>query len=124
MTKKIEEAAKPAALLGLKPEITAAIAESKNPDEFAEALTKAIETAIMQLATSAGPVPSLAARVMLGTIVTPLVDALMTIITHIGMQTPMLLGNLVEKIEGGIGFDLNGDGFVGDPERDKDAPNA
>ena len=125
MTKKeIATVATPAALLGLKPNVAAAITDSKSPDEFADALTDAIEKAVLAMAAKAGPVPSLAARVLLSTIVEPIVDAIMAIITHIGMQTPQLIGNLVEKIESGVNFDLNGDGFIGDPEKEKDANHA
>lgn len=108
------------ALAGLAPDIQTAIVESKSPDEFALAITAAIEVALGTALKGLGPVGAvtspLATRVIVSQIVAPLVGSIITIVQHIGMAVPMALGDLIERLESGVGFDINGDGFVGNPE--------
>lgn len=88
-------------------------------DAIQSAAVAAVSTALSKaLASKAGPAANLIVPALVATVVEPIVGTLMTIVRHIGMEVPNQLGNLVEKLESGIGFDLNGDGYVGDPERE------
>lgn len=87
-------------------------------DDFAKQMELALETAAVAAITAkAGPLAGTVAKMLIGEIVGPIVGTLSVIVSHIGMAVPVALGELTEKIEAGIHFDLNGDGFVGDPDK-------
>lgn len=104
----------------MAPKTETAIAETTqpitSPEQASEAMAALIEAAVRKSVGTAGPIPAFFINMFIGQLIRPIVDTLASIIAHIGMAVPNALGDLVEKLESGVGFDLNGDGFVGDPE--------
>lgn len=102
---------------------TAALATTQpvtDPADVSEMVAAAVEAAIRKsIGGVGGPVGGAVLNLIIGNAIRPIVDTLSALVAHIGMAVPAALGELVEKLEDKSGWDLNGDGFVGDPEDDK-----
>lgn len=100
-------------------EKTETVQPMTDPAAVSEMVAGAVEAAIRaKLGTVGGPVTGAVVSLIIGQTIRPIVDTLSALVAHIGMAVPAALGELVEKLEDKSGWDLNGDGFIGDPEND------